>query len=317
MVLPVLMVAAMSNRIIELQQRCPFGRGNIDMVFAVPREPPQMGAHLPFEIWFYSNDGAGPFLVVNPSLEIKVHTRHGPSSRSSDVLRLPVCPGGLGSTGGLATQKAVIWRPYVQLSTESILALDRMRDLDHGLRVEFEMDAAAVSFVPLCEDSTWPAASHADSLIWRQGFNITPDIWREFQTAWGWPRSRVFELNPASFSSLDEFENAVAALKTAEKQLFLGHWAEAIAKARLVVEAVLRHLGLKERNATHWQTMESAGLPSEMSTLIKAFNSVTSLEHHPTGNSDAWRRADARFLVQLAASLAEYAATLPPQGRAP
>lgn len=305
----------MGTDLFKLNHRIASGTSNIDMSIALTTDP--SGApDLAMELWFYSNDGAEPFLVTNPTLELRVYRRMGPSSRSAEARRLPVTIGGFNDTGGLASGKAVVWRPFVRMTTEEVLALDHLRHEEHGLHVEFQMQATALRFFVTGGHSRGPSFVAPEALVWHAGFDLTNDQWRTLLASWGWPRPRVFELHPASFASLEDFDIAVKAVAAAERQILLGHWAEAIGHARKVVEGVLRHLGYKTKNSMDWQAMKVEGFPAEMSDLIKAFNSVTSLEHHATGSDHAWERADARFLLHLAVAIAEYAGTLPPR-RAP
>ncbi len=270
---------------------------------------------LSFEVWFYVKSGAAPLLLVNPSLDITLYRRVGQSGyQQQSGVRLPITTGDLGHTGGFLAGEAMIWRPFAYLPAELILRIDALRDAEHGLHAEMRLNAGIVSLASAPRRPGEPAIPlAAKPFPWHVSFPVTNDLWRELLTQMGWPTPRMFELHPLSFSSLAEFEGAAIKLKEAERHLFLGNWGESVGISRIVVEAVFRKLGYKDKKPFNWNTIIAAGLPTEMSDIFRALNSVANHEHHPTGVDPRWERADARFMLQLAASLAEYAGTLPPR----
>ncbi|HEX2574222.1 MAG TPA: hypothetical protein VH877_32040, partial [Polyangia bacterium] len=258
-------------------------------------------SQLPFEVRFYGDGGTGPFLLVNPSLDITLFQRTEGGGRwlDKDCVRLPITPGDLGETGGIVGEdQSMTWRPFASLSSEMVLRLDALRHIEFGMSATLKLFAG---LIPLSSSNVRPGiVARPTPLRCRHDFVVTNEQWRELLEMMGWPRPRVFELQPLSFSDLAEFAEAQAKLREAERQLFLGHWSQSIAASRIVVEAVFRKLGYKGDKSYKWEQIEAAGLPPEMSQVFKALNHVTNLEHHPTGQDHHWQRADARFLLQLA-----------------
>lgn len=305
----------MSSCYVEKTLGREFGAGTVEMRFSIRREDKPCSPQISLDVWFFSNDGADPFLVVSPKLDITVHPRMGLNSWGQDAFRLPVLPGGFNQSGGLAARQAVVWSPFVCLSSEDVIRLDGMCHREHGFHIEFGLQAAVVGLQSIKGRDEMVIAGAAP-LIWHDQLHLTAQDWRDMLATWGWPRPRLFELQPSSFCDLAAFEIAHRKMQDAQRHLSVGAWQEAVADSRQVVEAVLRHLGYKEvqgrRIIMRWQEMEAAGFPVEVADLLKAFNAVTSLQHHPTADEYVWSRADARFLVQIAASLAEYVGSLPP-----
>lgn len=289
-----------------------FADGRVHATFTIgPRanEPSRMT--LPFEVWFYTRDVSVAAAVINPTLDVMLFRSMGNSSWKQDEgVRLPIITGDPGNQGWVMTSNAVTWYPYASMSTELVLALDALRHPEFGLRAKVRAEAMILPLGPVRDQAGRPASVAPLRWVWHEDFTIGNELWREWLAMMGHPRPRVFELHPLSFSDLSEFEIACGKLRDAERQFFLGHWGQAIALSRSVVEAVFRHLGYKGKEPYNWPQIEAAGLPKEMSALFRAFNNVTNLENHPTGDH-GWRRADARFALQTAAALAEYAGTLP------
>lgn len=299
----------------EQCERTPlnFADGRIASTFTVaprPNEPSSL--QIPFEVWWYQRDVSVQALVMNPTLDITLFPSMGNGSWNSNAgVRLPIVTGDLSETGGILGNSAVIWRPFAVLSTELVVQLDALRHPEFGLKANMKLNAAIIPLGQPEPVAGRPAArAQPTPYRWDKDLQISNELWREWLAMMGHPRPRVFELHPLSFSDLSEFEIACGKLRDAERQFFLGHWGQAIALSRSVVEAIFRHLGYKGDRSYDWASIEAAGLPKEMSALFRAFNNVANLENHPTGDH-GWRRADARFMLQLAASLAEYAGTLP------
>lgn len=293
----------------------PFGAGRITATLDMGNGRGDRAAQtLEFEVWVMNHSVGVPVLLVNPSLDVTLYRRIGASGWDQRTpIRLPLSTGDLGTTGGILSNEAMIWRPFAYLPAELLLRIDALRHVEYGLKAEFKISAGLVPLAgaPGGASSTTPFGD--TRFIWQGDFAITGDLWRELLAAMRWPTPRVFELHPLSFSTLEEFEQAAVKLKEAERQMFLGHWGESVALSRIVVEAVFRKLGYKDKKPFDWKSIVAAGLPAEMSDLFKALNSVANHEHHPTGLDPQWERADARFMLQVAAALAEYAGTLPPR----
>ncbi len=195
-----------------------------------------------------------------------------------------------------------------------ILRIDALRGAADGLHAELKLTAGLVSVEStVSKDGKTATPIVSTPFRWQVPFPVTNDLWRELLVQMGWPTPRVFELHPLSFSTFAEFEDAAIKLKEAERHLFLGNWGDSVGLSRIVVEAVFRKLGYKDKKSFAWSSIVAAGLPTEMSDIFRALNTVANHEHHPTGVDPRWERADARFMLQLAASLAEYAGTLPPR----
>lgn len=285
-----------------------FADGRVHATFTIgPRSSEPNRMTLPFEVWWYTRDVSVAAAVINPTLDVTLVPTSG---RHEDGLRLPILTGDTGNQGWVMTTNAVTWYPYASMSTEMVLALDAVRHPEAGLRAKIRAEAMILPLGPVRDQAGRAAPVAPFRWVWHEDFAIGNELWREWLAMMGHPRPRVFELHPLSFSDLSEFDLACSKLRDAERQFFLGHWGQAIALSRSVVEAVFRHLGYKGDRSYDWASIEAAGLPKEMAALFKAFNNVTNLENHPTGNH-GWRRADARFALQTAAALAEYAGTLP------
>ncbi|MDP2308598.1 MAG: hypothetical protein Q8P18_21435 [Pseudomonadota bacterium] len=290
------------------------GGGRVTATFEIgERERPHSPQTLNFQVWFRESECREPLLVVNPSLDITLLGAGPQSSRRTErAVRLPISTGELGNSGGFLSGHALVWRPFAYLPAEMILRLDALRDLEHGLYAEFTVNAGLLSLSSKPRDPGGAALpTVTDAFHWKSGFAVPNDLWRELLGQMGWPTPRVFELHPLSFSDLHEFNTAAEALREAERLMFQGHLGESIAKSRIVVEAVFRKLGHKGKGNFDWKSIVAEGLPGDMAEVFRALNNVTVHEHHPTGADTRWLRADARFLLQLAATLAEYAGTLP------
>lgn len=260
---------------------------------------------LPFEIWIFVHDATGPILSTNHSIRAVISRPNGVvSTPQQRPVRLPVVPGSLSDCGGFLQSQAMIWKPFTPLSAELLLRIERLRDTERGLTLEIEVQA---DIVPLHPTKDGPITLRLSNRV-----QLRSDLWREMLSRMGWPTPRVFELHPNSFSDLAEFHDAAASLQQAEQLLQQGHWAECAGKCRVIVEAVFKQLGYKGKEPYDWSAYEKAGLPSEMSQIFQAFNRVANRPHHP-GQGLKWERADARFLLQMAASLAEYAGVMGPR----
>ncbi len=90
----------------------------------------------------------------------------------------------------------------------------------------------------------------------------------------------------------------------------LWHFSQTIALCRIIIEAIFKQLGYKDHGSYQWGTIQNTGLSEHMVGLFRAANRVLNVEHHATRTPWQWTLAEARFLLSLAASLAEYAGNM-------
>lgn len=251
--------------------------------------------------------------VSGVTLAVEVHTSGGDHGGRGHLQPMPMSVGVVANGGGRMDGHVAQWQAHTLLSDAEIRTIGEMRDAEHGLNVSVSYSGLLIPLGPQrAKGKTGVAAVSfpIETFHRSKHARISNDDWRYLTGQLGWPRKRIFELADEAFDGIADFEGADKAFRSAQDLLLRGKRGEAIGKCRQIVEGVLRDAGYHPaRRAPLWQEAKDAGLPNEVVELIKAFKNVASIEHH--GENEAWRQADAQFLLMLALALAEYAGTLP------